>query len=201
MRHLILVGLSLGLTACGGSGGGSSGPVSGAPGATLPSVSSESITLKTNGAVECFLRSGALWCRGSHFRLPSITSTFSKIAEGNLIDFSLWDDSLCVSATVSTQPINRAPGVATYCAGEASFDPVYSIYPVVYGGFNPSASVHGSTDFTSAESLISGADMSLSAFSGAGIVTDGNSTVSQSTATCVLSSGTLTCPTFSIGGI
>lgn len=193
MRHIILILFSITLSACGGAEGGQAAGNPESP--SVPAPVLKTVTIKRNAGLECFSLDNGVWCRGSHFRFPSVTASYGQIVSARVSSFEVWDDTLCFEAEVLTTPIDRDADPATYCMGEASFAGIYSIYPVLYGlGFVG----HESSDVTSPETFISGADMSLVSFMGALIVTDGSSTVTTETLSCLTQGGILSCPAFSV---
>jgi hypothetical protein len=188
--------IGFGLMACGGGSGSSVSVTPGTPGGSTPppAASPKSVVLKSNGGLSCFALSSGVWCRGTHGNFPSVLPlTFTQIVSARVSGLNLWDDTLCFEAQALTTPIDRDEGTATYCMGEATFSGLYVFYSVLYGtGFTG----FGSSDVMSSENLISGGDLTLLAFMGAGIVTDSSALVSSQTLSCSQSGTTLTCPTF-----
>ncbi len=204
MKHVVLILVSLLVSACGGSGGGASAPAAapGVPDAPAPAPVSKSITLQRGSGYECFAYGVSLFCRGSatnpDLHINSVSYTERARATNGITALRTWDDSLCFETTVSAAPYSRAAGPATYCFGEASLN--VRAEAIVYSPAYAHAA-HGTASVSYTHAPMAGADMTLVAFSGMTafgdyIITDGTGAVSTETVTCSLSGSSLVCPSF-----
>lgn len=204
MKHLLFVGLVLGLSACGSSGGDSAAPTD--PSVTQPSVVSESITVKGGHGFSCFLRSGSLRCMSSHYVFPLIPSVITEIASG-VTSFVTYDETICFDMQISARPVAQTSGHATFCLGQASLSGPAYLYDVTHyqqSGVVEWGSIRFSSNFlqsrdavgVSSQDLFAASDLSLTEFLSFGVVTDAAGV--SSSVTCVIASGVMTCPTFQV---
>lgn len=201
-------------TGCLGGGGGSSA-TGGADGLVPDPTLDVTVTKKTGRDFSCLLVNlsdrGQVWCRSEgapDVRLGISSGTYALYAEVDSVTgftrFETWDDTVCVSATVTDRPYNGGAGNATYCFGDASLGPNYSGYNLVYGGPIYTHATHGTPDLWYATEPFTGGDVSMGLFTNEGgmwlVMQDSNAAVTSTTETCSLNLVTLdlTCNTFSV---
>lgn len=201
MRLLIFL-LALSLTAC--KGGGSSAaaaPDGGNPGVTPQAVV---VTVKTGQGFECFSFTGSIWCRGVslnadiNLNSPATFTEYVTDSNSDILALETWDDTICWSSLVTTRPVSRGTGNATYCIGEATLAGSYAGYPVVYGGPNYSTAVNGSADLTYASEPFMGGDITMTDLLNSTIMTDGSGSVSATPVNCLWDGTELDCGTFEV---
>lgn len=212
MRSLIMVLVSLLLVGCIESGGGSAdSAVSLLPGGGGGAPVSVPVSFKTGFGFSCVMfevsGSGRVYCRQTgapDARLGILSASFTLYAAtaNPVTRFETWDDTVCLTTQVSTQPQDRLPGSATYCFGDASLGANYSTYPMVYGGVPYSAVNNGASELSFAELPFVGSDTGMEVFTDEGgtwlVMLDSSASVTESTLTCDLSSTELVCSGFTV---
>ncbi len=218
LAGLLLCATALGsLTACGSAEGG---PVAGVSPVLSPgSPSAVSVVERSGRDFSCLSLtvSGAdrVFCRALgpavDARLGLSGPAFSLFAESaDLTGLEVWDDTICLTATVAQRPLSRAPGSALYCFGEATLGANYIGYALVFGGAQYSTAANGSPDLSYAtEPFVGGdgaawgpqspavMDTMLSEQGNWLVMLDSRAFVTEQTHSCTYDGTTLTCPGFS----
>lgn len=200
----LILGLTLtvGLLGCKG-GGEAAGSVNAAP-TPAPGVP-VTLTVKSGRDFSCFLFGDSLYCKGFSMNLDIALATSSYILYARDLDSDLtallvWDDTICWSSVVQTQPRNRQYGHATYCAGESTLSG-NSIDPrIVYSGPSFTDAANGSADLTYARHPFMGCDCTAAQWLAISAVTDGAGLTSETAIDCEITDEgvTLACPGFSL---
>ena len=145
----------------------------------------------------------SLFCSGTNASLGFASAAPIEQArtDGTFSAFEVWDDTVCVSTSVSLRPVSRLPGSALYCWGEASLGANYAAYDMIYSPPYSDAA-HGSPELTYATEPFVGADESMDVMTDTGgtwlVMMDGSASVSSGTLSCSTDAGILTCPSFTL---
>lgn len=203
MKVIVLILVSLLVSACGGSGGDASAPAPGTPDVPAPAPVSKTLTVQRGSGYECFVLGSSLYCRGTatnpDLHINSVIYVLRASATNGITALRTWDDSLCFETTVVQAPYSRAAGPATYCFGEASLN--VRAEAIVYSPAYSHAT-HGTASVSYTYAPMAGADMTLAGLTqltafGDYIITDGSGAVSSETVVCSQTGASLVCPTFS----
>lgn len=173
-----------------------------------PAPVAQTITLKRGVGFECLIADESLWCRDivglAHGSIPPLSSNFSRVASGPILNFTTWDDTVCFDADVSTQPVSRGAGRATYCLGEAFINGPATL-AVVYSGPPFSIASHGAPEISFAASVVpfAGADFSLDHWVNQTVhsfvlTPDTTASVSSEAVSCSATADDIECPSFTI---
>lgn len=214
MRNLscfpLLVCAALVLSGCGSDSPAGSEELGllnpGGGGSAVPVV----LSVKGGSGFACFVIARpaggeSLFCAGTSapLSLASASPVEQARTSSSFSAFEVWDDTVCVSTSVSMRPISRLPGSALYCWGEASLGANYSAYDMAYSPPYSTAG-NGSPELTYATDPFVGADESMDVMTNTGgtwlVMMDGSSSVTSGTISCSLDAGILTCasPSFTL---
>lgn len=212
MRKLVLflidLFLVMALVACKEGGGGASFSPSD-PGLIPPGSSVKTITVKSGRDFSCFIyndSSGSVFCKGTNPELTDIWETqalnspvYVRIASNAqaFSDLETWDDTVCMTTTVSQRPHSGTPGTATYCIGEPNLGVGYSAWPIIHSG--PFFSLaHVSAGLSFAILPFMGGDIVMAQITNEFYMLDGRGLTGSQTINCILSNGQLVCPGFTV---
>ena len=138
-------------------------------------------------------------CTGTGGQFVVVVASAAAISETLIMD-----DTICWTTQVAERPIARTPGVASYCIGEATLNPFgLGGQPAVFSGPSFTSAANGSSSLSYFETPFLGADATLDTMSHWSIWVDGTGSVSSQTLSCEVSAdgSTLTCPSFTVGGL
>lgn len=167
------------------------------------------LALKSGAGFSCFELPGVvsgevIYCFGSNtaLSLGSTQPIAYAASSSGFPEFEVWDDSFCVTSSVSLRPYSRLPGSALYCFGEASLRYNYVAYDLIYGGPIFSSASHGSPEVSFAFDPFVGGDepmdLMTEVLGGWLVMGDSRSSVSSSSLSCSRNGNTLTCPSFTL---
>lgn len=198
-----------------GCSGGSSSPSAEGGGSDSPeSPKAVSLEVRSGDGFSCFVLAESLFCRRHSGIVPTNGDVAAAVpseswslvfsAGSDLEGVWVWDDTVCVGASVSQRPQARDAGSATYCWGEATLAGSYVDLDAVYGGPSFTDGVNDSPELSYDQTPFVGADVSLEYWVNqtdfAEVVTDTDATVASETLSCEISGSgdVLTCPSFEV---
>ncbi len=143
----------------------------------------------------CFIFAGDLYCKGDRL-WPSNAYLRVVAGEDPVTDLHVWNSVACYQIWVEFRPYTHTAGHATFCVGEQYLNGQYSQYPVSFSYQSPAND--SPRDHRWLVQPFMGAELTLAQVLSYDLVPAPSTGVTETTESCNIDQGILTCAAFSV---